>query len=38
MLNEQCTGICIGASFREERLNLAECGEMYILKINDDDK
>ena len=33
----QCSGICGGASFREERLTLAERGEMDVLKINDDD-
>ena len=37
MLNGQCSGICGGASFREERLTLAEQGEMKILKIYDDD-
>ena len=37
MLNGQCSGICGGASFREERLTLAERGEMDVLKINDDD-
>ena len=37
MLNGQCSGICGGASFREERLTLAEHGEMDVLKINDDD-
>ena len=37
MLNGQCSGICGGASFREERLTLAERGEMDILKRNDDD-
>ena len=37
MLNEQCSGICGGASFREERLTLAEHGEMDVLKIKDDD-
>ena len=26
MLNGQCSEICGGASFREERLTLAECG------------
>jgi hypothetical protein len=36
-LNGQCSGICGGASFREERLTLAECGKMDVLKINDDD-
>ena len=37
MLNWQCSGICGGASFREERLTLAERGEMDVLKINGDD-
>ena len=37
MLNGQCSGICGGASFREERLNLAVHEEMDVLKINDDD-
>ena len=37
MLNRQCWGICEGASFREERLTLAERGEKDVLKINDDD-
>ena len=37
MLNGQCSGICGGASFREERLTLAERGKMDVLKINDDD-
>ena len=37
MLNGQCSGICGGASFREERLTLAERGEMDVLKINDSD-
>ena len=34
-----CTlsGQCGGASFREERLNIAEPGKMDILKINGDD-
>ena len=36
-LNGQCSGICGGASFRVERLTLAERGKMDILKINDDD-
>ena len=30
-------GYVEGASFREERLTLAERGEMDVLKINDDD-
>ena len=29
--------ICGGASFREERLTLAERGKMDVFKINDDD-
>ena len=29
--------MCGGAAFREERLTLAECGKMDVLKINDDD-
>ena len=37
MLNGQCSGICGGASFRDECLTLAECGKMDVLKINDDD-
>ena len=37
MLNGQCSEICGGASFREERLTLAERGKMDVLKINDDD-
>ena len=37
MLNGQCPGICGGASYREERLTLAERGKMDVLKINDDD-
>ena len=37
MLNGQCSGICGGASFREERLTLAEREERGVLKINDDD-
>ena len=36
-LNGQCSGICGGASFREESLTLAERGKMDVLKINDDD-
>ena len=36
-LNGQCSGICGGASFREERLTLAERGKMDVFKINDDD-
>ena len=36
-LNGQCSGICGAASFREERLTLAERGKMDVLKINDDD-
>ena len=31
-LNGQCSGICGGASFREERLTLAERGKMDVLK------
>ena len=31
------TGICGGASYREECLTLAERGRMSVLKINDDD-
>ena len=37
ILNGQCSGICGAASFREERLTLAERGKMDVLKINDDD-
>ena len=37
MLNGQCSGLCGGASFREERLTQAELGKMDVLKINDDD-
>ena len=37
MLNGLCSGIYGGASFREERLTLAELGKMDVLKINDDD-
>ena len=37
MLNGQCSGICGGASFWEERLTLAELGKMDVLKINDGD-
>ena len=37
MLNGLCSGICGGASFREERLTLAELGKMDVFKINDDD-
>ena len=33
----QCSGICGGASFREERLTLAERGKIDVFKINDDD-
>ena len=36
-LNEQCSGICGGASFREEHLTLAEGGQIDVFKINDDD-
>ena len=36
-LNGHCSGICGGASFREERLTLAERGKIDIFKINDDD-
>ena len=36
-LNGQCSGICGGASFREERLTLAERGKIDVFKINDDD-
>ena len=35
MLNGQCSGICGGASFREERLTLAERGRNGRFK-NDD--
>ena len=35
-LNGQCSGICGGASFREERLTLAERGKIDVLKINND--
>ena len=37
LLNGQCSGICGGASFREERLTLAEHGETNVLNVNDDD-
>ena len=37
MLNGQCSGVCRGASFWEERLTLADCGKMDVFKINDDD-
>ena len=37
MLNGLCSEICGGASFREERLTLAEPGKMFVLKINDED-
>jgi hypothetical protein len=37
MLNGLCSGICGGASFREERLTLAELRKMDVSKINDDD-
>ena len=30
MLNGQCSGICGGASYREERLTLAEHGKMDV--------
>ena len=33
----QCSGICGGASFREEHLTLAERGKIDVLEINDDD-
>ena len=33
-LNGQCSGICGGASFREERLTLAERGKIDVFKIN----
>ena len=36
-LNEQCSGICGEASFRDERLTLAERGKIDVFKINDDD-
>ena len=36
-LNGQCSGICGGASFREERLTLVEHGKIDVFKINDDD-
>ena len=35
-LNGQCSGICGGASFWEERLTLAERGKIDDFKINDD--
>ena len=37
MLNGLCSGICRGASFREERLTLAELGKMDVSKLNDND-
>ena len=36
-LNGQCSWMCGGASFREERLTLAECGKIEVFKINDND-
>ena len=37
-LNGQCSEeICGEASFREERLTLAERGKIDVFKINDDD-
>ena len=36
-LNGQCLGICGEASFREERLTLAESGKINVLKINNND-
>ena len=35
-LNGQCSGICEGASFREEHPTLAERGKIDVFKINDD--
>ena len=35
--NGQCSGICGGASFWEERLTLAKRGKIDVLKINDYD-